>query len=513
MLNLYSLRFSYQLIGRMDTAERRYFRRFSNFHSGDKYYLELFDKLIAYRKQGLPPKAIRQRLMQESPKLDTLTRHLNERLLEALTFFYQTNSPDHELSKNIQRTELLLYKGFLSMLPKHLMRLYQRALFEEKYDKALYVTDLLKQLWGMNLIRGKGISAESLFRYTNRVLEDMQKIHKAWYAAAMYAELILEEGESVPSERIAIIDQYVERMGLVPPEPAAPLTLHFFYDTAQALRARLAGQNQKYLEITRLLVYKMEQQPKKLPFLQNRYLLALNNYLSGLLEAGDYAEAEKILVKLRSLRPSSRLIALQRERLLIFHELNLAFIQGQSDKVAAQYDLYLDRLERTYLRTSPAYALQSYYLLALNLYNVQDVERTWAVLNRVEQGAIEMRRKDLLLAALVIRLLAAYERGDKASLRQALFHGYRVLSRLRGTRTPIEKALLTFIVKSLKGEYPTREAALDAFYAYLTQVVPQSELPIRRFWQVYFPLDWLEKKLRGHLAHGEATGEGSGPNE
>jgi len=245
MLNLYSLQFSYQLIGRMDTAERRYFRRFSNFHSGDKYYLELFDKLIAYRKQGLPPKAIRQRLMQESPKLDTLTRHLNERLLEALTFFYQTNSPDHELSKSIQRTELLLYKGFLSMLPKHLMRLYQRALFEEKYDKALYVTDLLKQLWGMNLIRGKGISAESLFRYTNRVLEDMQKIHKAWYAAAMYAELILEEGESVPSERIAIIDQYVERMGLVPPEPAAPLTLHFFYDTAQALRARLAGQNQK----------------------------------------------------------------------------------------------------------------------------------------------------------------------------------------------------------------------------------------------------------------------------
>jgi hypothetical protein len=99
MLNLYSLQFTYQLIGRMDTAERRYFRRFSNFHSGDKYYLELFDKLLTYRKEGLPPKAIRQRLLQESPKLDTLTRHLNERLLEALTFYYQTNSPDHELLK------------------------------------------------------------------------------------------------------------------------------------------------------------------------------------------------------------------------------------------------------------------------------------------------------------------------------------------------------------------------------------------------------------------------------
>jgi hypothetical protein len=44
------------------------------------------------------------------------------------------------------------------------MRLFQRAVFEEKYDKALYVMDLLKQLWGMNLIRGKGFSAEVLFR-------------------------------------------------------------------------------------------------------------------------------------------------------------------------------------------------------------------------------------------------------------------------------------------------------------------------------------------------------------
>lgn len=513
MLNLYSLQFTYQLIGRMDTAERRYFRRFSNFHSGDKYYLELFDKLLTYRKEGLPPKAIRQRLLQESPKLDTLTRHLNERLLEALTFYYQTNSPDHELPKNIHRIELLLYKGFISILPKQLMRLFQRAVFEEKYDKALYVMDLLKQLWGMNLIRGKGFSAEVLFRQTKKLLDDVQKIHNAWYAAAMYAEVILEEGESVPPERIAVIDQYVERMGLSVPDSSDPLTLHFMYDTAQALRARLGGQNQKYLEITRLLVYKMEQHPKKLPFLQNRYLLALNNYLSGLLETGSYTEAEKILDKLRSIRPSSRLTALQRERLLIFHELNLAFVQGQGDKVAAQYEVYLDRLERTYLRTSPAYALQSYYLLAMNLYSIQDVERTWAVLGRVEQGAVEMRRKDLLLAALVIRLLAAYEKGERGVLRRALFHGYRVLRPLRGTRTPVEKVLLTFITEALRGKYATREAALDAFYAYLTRVVPQSELPIRRFWQVYFPLDWLEKKLSGHLGHGGGSGAGSGSHE
>lgn len=513
MLNLYSLQLTYQLIGRMDTAERRYFRRFSNFHSGDKYYLELFDKLVAYRKQGLPPKAIRQRLIRESPKLDTLTRHLNERLLEALTFFYQTNSPDHELSKNIQRTEFLLYKGFVSILPKYLMRLYHRAVFEEKYDKALYVTDLIKQLWGMNIIRGKGISSESLFRYTNRILEDIHNIHRAWYAAAMYAEIIMEEGESFAVERVAVVDQYVERLGLKPPGPTDPLSLHFFYDTAQALRARLTGQNEKFLEITRLLLYKMEQQPKKLSFLQNRYILALNNYLSGLTEMGNYEEAEKILEKFRSIRPSSRLIGLQRERLLIFHELNLAFIQGQSEKIATQYDIYIDRLERTYLRTSPAYALQSYYLLALNLYNLQDIGRTWSVLDRVEQGAIEIRRRDLLLAALVIRLLAAYEKEYPSSLKQALFHVYRTLSRLRGTRGPVEKMLLHFTVQALRGVYPTREAALDAFYNYLTQVVPQSELPIRRFWQVYFPIDWLEKKLRGHLGHGEPAGRGSGPHQ
>jgi hypothetical protein len=77
----------------------------------------------------------------------------------------------------------------------------------------------------------------------------------------------------------------------------------------------------------------------------------------------------------------------------------------------------------------------------------------------------------------------------------------------------VEKVLLTFITEALRGKYATREAALDAFYAYLTRVVPQSELPIRRFWQVYFPLDWLEKKLSGHLGHGGGSGAGSGSHE
>jgi hypothetical protein len=493
----------------MDASERRYFRRFSNFHSGDKYYLELFDKLLEYRKRRTPPKAVRRLLIKESPKLDTLTRHLNERLLEALTFFYQTNSPDHTLSKTLQRIELLQYKGFVSILPKLLLRLYQRALFEEKYDKALLITDLLKQLWGMNLIRGKGLSAENLYDYTQKVLEEIQLNQKAWYAAALYAQLILEEGESVPAERIAIIDQYVERLGIKPPDPGAPLTQHFFYDTAQALRARLAGQTQKYLELTGLLVYKMEQYPKKLAFLQNRYILALNNYLSGLTEARSYEEAEKILDKLRSIRPSSRLIALQRERLLIFHELNLAFIRGHSDKVAANYEVYLDRLERTYLRTSPAYALQSYYLLAFNLYATQKTAETFTTLNRLEHGAWEIRRRDLLMAACIMRLLAAYDNTDRSILRQALIHVYKLLKRVRSTRSGIEKALIDFVAQALRGAYPTREAALDAFYSYLKHMVPNSELPIRRFWQVYFPMDWLEKKLGGHLRHGSA-GSGLG---
>ncbi|GIV25128.1 MAG: hypothetical protein KatS3mg026_0820 [Bacteroidia bacterium] len=507
MLNLYSLKFAYQLISRMDPSEVRYFKRFSGFHGGDKFYLDLFDRLLALRKQRLSPNQIRPILQKEDPKLEHLVKHLNERLLEALTFYYETNSPEHRLSKTLRRTELLLYKGLLPLLPKMLLRVYHQALQEERFAQALQAVDLLKQLWGMNLIRGKGLRAEDLFRYTERVLQYLNHAHKAWYMAAMYAELILEEGESHPRERLLVIDQYASHLNLEPPHPSDPLTLHFFYDTGQALRARLYGQTQQYLDTTRLLVYKMEQRPKKLRFLQSKYLLALNNLLAGLTEQKHFEEAWQTLEKLRNIVPTSRYLALQKERLLIFNELNLSFLQGRSDAVAARYEEYLERLEKTYLRSSPSYAISSYYLLAFNLLTAGRLSQTLQVLQRVEQGALELKRRDLLLAAFILRLLTAVQTQDPDLLRKNLRAIYRKLRSLPRS-SELEKAFLSYLRQVLSGQFPTQEAALDAFARYLQEVRSQGSHALQRFWEVYFPIEWLEKKLQEYAHYTRTASSG-----
>lgn len=505
MLNLYSLKFAYQLISRMDPSEVRYFKRFSGFHAGDKIYMELFDQLRHFLRQRIPSKEVRRRLQKDEPKLEQLVKHLNERLLEALTFYYESNSPEHQLSKSLRRAELLQYKGLLPQLPKILLSLYQRAIQEEKFPLALQAVDMLKQLWGMNLIRGKGLKAEDLYRYTERTLHYLSYAHKAWYAAALYAELILEEGETHPRKRLLVIDQYVSRLDLKAPEPSDPVSLHFFYDTGQALRARLYGDQERYLELTRLLVYKMEQKPKKLRFLQSRYLLALNNLLAGLTEKGLYAEAWEVIEKLRRLTPTSRYLALQKERLLVFNELSLSFAAGRSDAVAARYEEYIERLEKTYLHASPGYAISSYYLLAFNLHAAQKPEATLRVLSKVEQGAKELKRRDLLLAALVLRLLTALQTREAAQLRSALWHSYRQLQALRA-RSPLEKNFLSYLQKALQGGFPTTEAALDAFAQYLQAARTGEDLALRRFWEVYFPTEWLEKKLSDYRQYALSLG-------
>ncbi len=514
MLNLYSLKFAYQLISRMDPSEVRYFKRFSGFHGGEKYYMELFDQLRQLLRQRVPPKEVRRRLQADEPKLEQLVKHLNERLLEALTFYYEANSREHQLSKSLRRAELLQYKGLLPQLPKILLRLYQQALQEEKFLLALQVLDMLKQLWGMNLIRGKGLKAEDLYRYTERTLHYLTYAHKAWYAAALYAELILEEGETQPRERLLVIDQYVSRLDLKAPEPSDPLTLHFFYDTGQALRARLYGDNDRYVDLTRLLVYKMEQKPKKIRFLQSRYILALNNLIAGLTEKEAYTEAWEAVEKMRQITPSSRYLALQKERLLIFNELNLSFVAGRSDVVAARYEEYVERLEKTYLHASPGYAISSYYLLAFNLHAAHKPEAALKILSKVEQGAKELKRRDLFLAALILRLLTALQTGKTAQLRSALWHAYRSLQALR-TRSTLEKNFLAYLRKALQNTFPTTEAALDAFAQYLQAAREGEDLALKRFWEVYFPTDWLEKKLADYRQHALNLGAAThrGPSE
>lgn len=507
MLNLYSIKFAYQLISRMDPPEMRYFKRFSGFHGGDKIYMELFDRLRAQRRKGIPLKKVRSQLKKEEPKLETLVKHLNERLLEALTFYYESNSPEHRLAKSLRRVEFLLYKGMLATLPRMLLRIYNQALQEEKFAYAYQAIEMLKQLWGMNLIRGRGVRAEDLFRYTERVLNYMERTHKLWYAAALYAEVIIEEGESQPREKLMLIDQYVEQLGIRAPEPSDPLTLHFLYDTGQAIRARLYGDHEKYLQLTRLLIYKLEQKPKKLQYLQSRYLLALNNLLAGLTERGAYTEARSVLEKLRKLNPTSRYMALQKERLLIFNELNLAFVEGDSERIAAAYPDYLHRLEKTYLRSSPAYGINSYYLLAFNLYAAGRVHETFEILSRVEEGALEMRRKDLLIAALIVRLLTAAQSGDPVLLRRAFRHAYRQMRRSR-TATPVEKIFMEYLQRALRGEFSTVEAGLDAFAGYVKKIRESGEAALQRFWEVFFPMDWMEKKIaqyRAHLQAGETN--------
>lgn len=504
MLNLYSIKFAYQLISRMDPPEMRYFKRFSGFHGGDKIYMELFDRLRTQRRRGVPLKKVRSLLKKEEPKLETLVKHLNERLLESLTFYYESNSREHLLAKSLRRVEFLLYKGMLTTVPRMLQRIYNQALQEEKFVYAYQAIDMLKQLWGMNIIRGRGVRVDDLYRQTERVINYIQYLHKAWYAAALYTEVILQEGESQPRERLLVIDQYVSRLGLEPPSPSDPLTLHFLYDTGQAVRARLYGDHEKYLQLTRLLVYKFEQKPKKLRYLQSRYLLALNNLLAGLVERGEYTEARTILEKFRQINPSSRYMALQKERLLLFNELNIAFVQGDSANIAQAYPDYLRRLEKTYLRSSPSYGVHSYYLLAFHLYSAGRILEAIDILRRVEEGAIELRRKDLLIAALIIRSLAAAQSGDPLLVRGSFRRAYRLLRRSR-TTTPIEKTFLDYIQRALRGEYPNIEAGLDAFVSYVKKLRESGEPALQRFWEVFFPTDWLEKKVLQYRAHLQAN--------
>lgn len=493
MLNIYSLKFSYQFIHRMGRSERRYFKRMSKFHGGRKIYMELFDQLSHLSRQNTPRDKALKIIREKYKRVDLAVKHLNERLLETLLTYYESNSPDHKVQKALRRAEMLLYKGFMRPMPRLLLKIYKRAHQEEKFTLALQAIQLLKQLWGLNVISPTQVSPKELFEQENLTLKYLDYESRAWYAAALYVERLLEEGELLSPYASKLIEQRIAHLNLLPPMPDDPISLHFLYDTYQAIKAYTEGRKEDFLKHMEFLAYKFDQAPAKKRYLQGRYMITLNNLIAAYIANSNYQAAWETVNRLRKLRPTSRLLRFQKMRFLIFSELNAALLAEKSEYITKDIDTFLKKIQKTYLHAAPAYASMSQYLLALHATKEKLYEKAYDILNNILQTPSKVISRNIRTASYILSLMVTYQMRDFKRLTKVMQNFYRHLHHLKNLN-PTEEIMKKWLYEVLKGEFSTPKSAIEKYKTYQNHLLYKKPEE-KRFWETFFPTLDLYKML------------------
>ncbi|MGQ9863895.1 MAG: hypothetical protein ACUVRD_05385 [Bacteroidia bacterium] len=485
MLNIYSLKFSYQFIHRMSRSERRYFKRLSKFHGGKKIYMELFDQLSRLSRQNTPRDRALKIIRKKHKRVDLAVKHLNERLLETILIYYESNSPDHKVQKSLRRAEMLLYKGFIRPMPRLLLKIHRRARQEEKFTLALQALHLLKQLWGLNVVSSTQLSPKELFEQERLILKYLDYESRAWYAAALYVEKLLEEGELLSPHAGQLIEQRIAHLNLLPPMPDDPISLHFLYDTYQAVKAYAEGRKEDFLKQTEFLAYKFDQAPDKKRYLQGRYMITLNNLIAAYITNANYQAAWETVNRLRNLRPTSRLLRFQKMRFLIFSELNTALLAEKSDYITEDIDTFLQKIQKTYLHTAPAYAFMSQYLLTLHATKEKLYEKAYAILKNILQAPSKAISQNLRTASYILALMITYQMRNFQQLTKVMQNFYRYLHRLKNLN-PTEEIMKKWLYEVLKGEFSTPTSAIEKYKTYQNHLLYKKP-DEKRFWETFFP--------------------------
>jgi len=142
-------RFLHDIIHKLSTREKAYFRRFSKLHGKreDKFYIQLFDALLKMPVYDI--KNLKDQFATSSfaDRITSQLAYLNEQLLKSLANYYLDSSPQFTLQKFILFVELLNKKDQKKQSQRLLFKAKKIAYRIEDFTTILKLIQLEEEIF------------------------------------------------------------------------------------------------------------------------------------------------------------------------------------------------------------------------------------------------------------------------------------------------------------------------------------------------------------------------------
>jgi hypothetical protein len=489
----------FELIKSLGQTEKRYFRVFASMHGGDKNYLKLFD---AMEKQKIYNEDDIKKQFKNEKFIDQLTatkNYLYHLILKSLRNYHAEDSMEMKLKSLLMDVEVLYGRGLFGQVDKLLAKGMKLAM---EYDQHILLMEILfwkEKAMGRSSYLGKTQEDidENFISQHNAVkkLENYLQYRKAsshifWFSSR--SGKIMKSVDLEPYKKI--INQPIFKDEKQALSYSALLNFnqcHFIYYFIQQNYAKA----KEYISKAVLL---MESAPHHIKDNPKTYLVALSNQGACQFFLKSYKELKVTVEKLKELYDFAPGAARMQTMIWCVNaELNIYIHSGEIEEGLKLIKRIEKEISDDKLRTANVTEiLTGWYSFALFFFVAKKYSGAITYLNKIinakEYAEI---RSDIYRAALVLRLLINYERGDQDLVEYSVRTTYKHLYK-RKNIYKFENSLLTFIREKMS-KINTNEEQLQAFKKLKNELAPLVDDPFESKAFEYFDMiAWLDSKIK-----------------
>ncbi len=409
----------FSLIKSMETSEKRYFKRFAQFHieKDRNRYLHLFDWMDA--QETYDEKVIKEQFRKAgersfSANLSFNKRYLYELLLKCLRNYHARRSARIRLHETMIDIAVLQEKGLLEsakiLLGKARRLADQHNLNALELDLIAQERKIVRQF----ATRDAGVDLDKIADTSTGILD---RLGRELAILGLYEKVFLQaRNKNYPADQLQELNQKIwSTVGNQPEEPQFSFDGVAYFHLIKSLLHRLNRRPEDAIYHLRLLLEHFEKHPELLreTEFQERYLNTLNNYFNSCLALGQEDECEAVIEKMAGIKASNL-----KMKAAVFHNLHYCRMLFNAQK--GQYsaiinsEAEMEKGLKTYGPNIPKNRqLVFRYNVAVAFYLEKQPVKALDRITAIVQDTRQEMRQDVQMLARIFHLALHFEMGNE----------------------------------------------------------------------------------------------------
>lgn len=289
----------FQLIHSLSQSEKRYFKIFSSFQTGNKLYVKLFDAIVLQKEYN--EKKLRAKL--KITAFPTAKAYLYNLILRSLRSQQLNQNASLQLKDLLKDIEILFQKGLYAQSHKLLMKAKKLAQTYEKYPLLLEIYQLEHLIANISV---DSIEHKRIFENGHKEVSDTIAALKEQMEYRKIINLLIYKrgirGKLVRSESDKK-EVYEQAQGLLDKKPDTLLSYKtgiFHHIIKELYYYSINDIEDAYQNSVRSILH-MESNPTLLSQELNNYMFALNNLMNAQVVLHKYEEIKSCIDKLKAI--------------------------------------------------------------------------------------------------------------------------------------------------------------------------------------------------------------------